>query len=41
MLELSGIRSTFSLLSLPGTLYPGVVRSDRVLSMDQIEQFGI
>ena len=37
MLELWGIWSTPSLPSLPGTLSPGVVALDRVLSMDQIE----
>ena len=37
MQELWGIQSTPSLLSLPGSLWPGMVASDRVLSMDQIE----
>ena len=37
MLELWGMQSTFSLPSLPGPLWPGVVASDRVLSMGQIE----
>ena len=37
MLELWGMRSTPSLPSLPGQLWPGVVASDRVLSMSQIE----
>ena len=36
MLELWGIRSTPSLLSLPGPLWPGVVVPGRVLSMGQI-----
>ena len=31
------MRSTLSLLSLPGPLWPGVVSPDRVLSMSQIE----
>ena len=38
MLELWGMRSTPSLLSLPGPLGPGVVASDSVLSMGKIEQ---
>ena len=33
MLELWGIRSTPSLSSLPGPLWPGVVAPDRTLSM--------
>ena len=33
MLELWGIRSTLSLSSLPGPLWPGVVAFDRVLFM--------
>ena len=37
MLLLWGIRSTSSLPSLPGPLWPGVVAPDRTLSMDQIE----
>ena len=37
MLELWRIRSTLSLSSLPGPLWPGVVAPDRVLSMDQTE----
>ena len=37
MLELWRMRSTLSLPSLPGLLWPGVVTSDEVLSMDQIE----
>ena len=37
MLELWGMRSTPSLPSLPGPLWPGVIASDRVLSMGQIE----
>ena len=39
MLELWGMRSTPSLPSLPGSLWPGVVASDRVLFMGQIEMF--
>ena len=38
MLELWGMRSTPSLPSLPGPLWPGVVAPDRVLSMSQIDQ---
>ena len=34
MLELWGMWSTPSLLSLPGPLWPGVVAPDRALSMD-------
>ena len=37
MLELWGMQSTPSLLSLPDPLWPGVVAPDRVLSMSQIE----
>ena len=37
MLDLWGIRSTPSLPSLPGSLWPGVVALDRVQSMGQIE----
>ena len=37
MLEFWGMRSIRSLPSLPGTLWPGVVAPDRVLSMCQIE----
>ena len=37
MLELSGMQSTPSLASLPGTLWPGVVAPDGVLAMGQIE----
>ena len=37
MLELWGMQSISSLLSLPGRLWPGVVASDRVLSMGHIE----
>ena len=33
MLELWGMKSTSSLLSLPGPLWPGVVSPDRILSM--------
>ena len=34
ILELSGMRSTLLSLSLPGSLCPGVVALDRVLSID-------
>ena len=37
MLELWGIRSYPSLPSLPGSLWPGVVASERILSFGQIE----
>ena len=37
MLELWGMWSTSLLPSHPGTLWPGVVAPDRVLSMVQIE----
>ena len=37
MLELWEMQSTPSLLSLPGSLWLGVVAPERVLSMDQIE----
>ena len=37
-LEIWGIWSTPSLSFLPGSLWPGVVTPDRVLSMGQIEQ---
>ena len=37
MLKLWGMRSTLSLPSLPGPLWPGVVAPDRVLSMGPIE----
>ena len=37
MLELWGMPSTPSLLSLPGSLWTGVVAPDKVLSMRQIE----
>ena len=40
MLELSGMQSTPSLPSLPGSLWPGVVAPDRILSMGKIEQKG-
>ena len=32
MLELSGLRSTSSLPSLPGPLWPGVLAPDKILS---------
>ena len=41
MLKLWGMRSTPSLPSLPGPLWFGVVASDRVLYMGQIELFDI
>ena len=37
MPEVLGMHSIPSLPSLPGTLWPGVVVPDRVLSMGQIE----
>ena len=37
MLELCGMQSTSSLSLLPGSLWPGVIAPDRVLSMGQIE----
>ena len=37
ILELWGIQSTPSLPLLPGPLCPGVVATDRVVSVDQIE----
>ena len=37
MLDLEGMRSTPSLLSLPSPLWLEVVAPDRVLSMGQIE----
>ena len=37
MLELWGMRSTTSLPSLPGSLWPEKIAPDRVISMDQIE----
>ena len=37
MLEHWGMQSTPSLLSQPGSLWPGVEAPDRVLSMGQIE----
>ena len=37
MLEVWGMQSTPSLPLLPGSLWPGVVASDRVLSMGQIK----
>ena len=41
MLELWGMQSSLLLLSLPGSLWVGVVAPDRVLSMGQIELFDI
>ena len=41
MLELWGKAENPSLLLLPGTFWPGVVASDRVLSIGQIELFEI
>ena len=37
MLELEGMRSTPSLSSLPGPLWPGVVAPDKDLSMGQVK----
>ena len=37
MLDLWVMRSTLSLPLVPGPLWPGVVTSDRVLSMGQID----
>ena len=37
ILEIWGMRSTLSLSSLPGPLWPGVRAPDRVLSIVQIE----
>ena len=37
MQEFRGMQSTSLLPSLPGSLWPRVVASDRVLSMGQIE----
>ena len=41
MLELCGMWSIPSLLSLPGPLLPGVAAPDRVLSLGQIRLFDI
>ena len=41
MLELWGMRSTLSLLSLPGLRWPGVWAPDTVLSTVQIELFDV
>ena len=41
MLEFWRMQSTPSLPLLPGTLWPGVVAADKVLSMGQIEVFDI
>ena len=35
------MRNFPSLLSLPGQLWPGVVARNKILSMEQIEQFDI
>ena len=40
-MELSVIWSTISLPLLPGSFLPSVGAPDKVLSMDQIELFGI
>ena len=37
-LEIWGMRSTLSLPLLPGQLWPGVVTTDRIISMGQLEQ---
>ena len=39
MLELRGMRSTLSLPSLPGPVWPGGIKPDRILSMGQKELF--
>ena len=41
MLELRGMRSTVSLPSLPDPFWLGVVGTDKVLSIGQIELFDI
>ena len=41
MLEIQGIQSTLLMPLLSGSLWPGVVAPDRVLSMGQIELFDI
>ena len=41
ILELWGKCSTPSMPLLPGTLWPGVVAPDRILSMGQIKLFNI
>ena len=41
ILELWGMQSTSSLPSLPDTFWPGVLITDRFLSMGQIEPFDI
>ena len=41
MLELRIMQISFSLPSLPGPLWPGVVAPDRVLSIGQLELFDI
>ena len=41
MLSLLGVLSTFSLPTLPGPLWPRVVASDIVLSLDRKELFDV
>ena len=41
ILEFWGMRSTPSLPSLPGPLFPGVVALERILSLGKIEPFDI
>ena len=41
MLELWGMQSNPSLPSLPGSLWPDLVATDKILSMGQIEMFHI
>ena len=41
MLEFWGMQSTPSLPLLPGSLWPGMVTPDRVLSIGHIELFDI
>ena len=41
LLELRGMWSTPLFLSLPGSLWPGLVASDKVLSKGQIELNGV
>ena len=40
MFDIWGMRSTPSLLSLPGQLWTGELAPDRVVSMGQIKVFG-